>query len=214
MSLIMVLAHNRAADMALGHLFLFLILLPPTALLGSFVYSTLSKRRAELRVPEALLFDAELKPVTTSDNVTVLVDVLVTAEIFDPRTYAAHCRHNIDEGVISTCQTTESQLENFFRSLDLESCLTEQDELSRSIINDLNKVMSKQGTTVTQVQLKSIRQGQDDHSAVVRRGCEVTARERLLPVTNMPALAVIFFMLFLISTLYFGLLFLGYKLKP
>jgi|GEM_PF-4500905 len=173
-------------------------------------------RHAQLRAPEALLFDVKLKPVSTKDKITILADMLISAEIIDPKKYA---HDDIKNGAISTGQTIESLLERFWGSCEFERCLGKQDELCKRIKYDLGKVLVEQNIAVMQVQIKSIMQCQDDQKVFVRRGCvvkEVIADGKFSKKTGIPkgifafscAIAALLVGLLLGIGISFGILFL------
>jgi len=170
MNLTMVLAHSLNYDglIAFGFAIFFFITCVAFAVIIGIVCLVRKKRHAVLRVPEALQFDIELKPVTTKDNVTILADALATVKITEPELFAHDCARNI---AADTGQILEISLEAFLGACELESCLTNQDELSRRIKDNLSTIIDKPGITVTQVQLANIEQIQDNQEVPVRRGC-------------------------------------------
>ena len=98
------------------------------------------------------VLDFPPQPVITKDNVTMSIDSVVFAKIFDPRLYT----YGIENPIAGLQNLSATTLRNIIGSMELDQTLTSRDEINRRMEEILDKATDKWGIKVTRVEVKNI----------------------------------------------------------
>lgn len=98
------------------------------------------------------VLDFPPQPVITKDNVTINIDSVVFARVFDPKLYTYGAESPI-AGLQNLCATT---LRNIIGELELDQTLTSRDQINAKLAAILDEATDPWGLKVTRVELKNI----------------------------------------------------------
>lgn len=106
---------------------------------------------AKLSLKEQVL-DFPPQPVITKDNVTMQIDSVVYARIFEPKLYA----YGVENPMSGLQNLTATTLRNIIGDMELDQTLTSRDEINRQMQIVLDKATDAWGIKVTRVEIKNI----------------------------------------------------------
>ena len=98
------------------------------------------------------VLDFPPQPVITKDNVTMSIDSVVFAKIFDPRLYT----YGIENPIAGLQNLSATTLRNIIGSMELDQTLTSRDEINSKMEAILDEATDKWGIKVTRVEVKNI----------------------------------------------------------
>ncbi len=98
------------------------------------------------------VLDFPPQPVITKDNVTISIDSVVFARVFDPRLYT----YGVESPIAGLQNLSATTLRNIIGELELDQTLTSRDEINRKMEAILDQATDPWGIKVTRVELKNI----------------------------------------------------------
>lgn len=98
------------------------------------------------------VLDFPPQPVITRDNVTMNIDSVVFAKIFDPRLYT----YGVENPIAGLQNLSATTLRNIIGSMELDQTLTSRDEINSKMEAILDEATDKWGIKVTRVEVKNI----------------------------------------------------------
>lgn len=98
------------------------------------------------------VLDFPPQPVITKDNVTMNIDSVVFAKIFDPRLYT----YGVENPIAGLQNLSATTLRNIIGSMELDQTLTSRDEINSKMEAILDEATDKWGIKVTRVEVKNI----------------------------------------------------------
>lgn len=98
------------------------------------------------------VLDFPPQPVITKDNVSVSIDSVVFAKVFDPRLYT----YGVENPIAGLQNLSATTLRNIIGSMELDQTLTSRDKINAQMETILDEATDKWGIKVTRVELKNI----------------------------------------------------------
>ena len=98
------------------------------------------------------VLDFPPQPVITKDNVTISIDSVVFARVFDPRLYT----YGVESPISGLQNLSATTLRNIIGELELDQTLTSRDEINHKMEAILDEATDPWGIKVTRVELKNI----------------------------------------------------------
>ncbi|MBQ1396647.1 MAG: SPFH/Band 7/PHB domain protein [Eubacterium sp.] len=98
------------------------------------------------------VLDFPPQPVITKDNVSVNIDSVVFAKIFDPRLYT----YGVENPISGLQNLSATTLRNIIGSMELDQTLTSRDKINSQLEVILDQATDAWGIKVTRVELKNI----------------------------------------------------------
>ena len=98
------------------------------------------------------VLDFPPQPVITKDNVSVSIDSVVFAKVFDPRLYT----YGVENPIAGLQNLSATTLRNIIGSMELDQTLTSRDKINAQMEAILDEATDKWGIKVTRVELKNI----------------------------------------------------------
>ena len=98
------------------------------------------------------VLDFPPQPVITKDNVSVSIDSVVFAKVFDPRMYT----YGVENPIAGLQNLSATTLRNIIGSMELDQTLTSRDKINAQMESILDEATDKWGIKVTRVELKNI----------------------------------------------------------
>ena len=98
------------------------------------------------------VLDFPPQPVITKDNVTMRIDSVVFAKIFDPKLYT----YGVEDPVFGLQNLSATTLRNIIGDMELDQTLTSRDEINGKLQTILDEATDAWGLKVTRVELKNI----------------------------------------------------------
>jgi len=131
-------------------------------------------KRVDLREQ---VYDFAPQPVITKDNVKIMVDTIVFAQVIDAKLYTYGVANPII-AIESLCATT---LRNIMGELDLDGALTSRDIINSKMRSIIDEATDPWGVKITRVELKSINAPPTIQEAMERQmQAEREKREKIL----------------------------------
>lgn len=91
--------------------------------------------------------------VITKDNVTISIDSVVFAKVFDPKLYT----YGIENAVAGLMNLSATTLRNIIGEMELDQTLTSRDEINAKLEAILDEATDPWGLKVTRVEIKDIK---------------------------------------------------------
>lgn len=98
------------------------------------------------------VLDFPPQPVITKDNVTMDIDAVVFAKVFDARLYT----YGVENPMSGLQNLSATSLRNIIGSMELDQTLISRDNINEKLSDILDKATDKWGIKVTRVELKNI----------------------------------------------------------
>ena len=98
------------------------------------------------------VLDFPPQPVITKDNVTINIDSVVFARVFDPRLYT----YGVESPIAGLQNLSATTLRNIIGELELDQTLTSRDQINAKLAAVLDEATDPWGIKVTRVELKNI----------------------------------------------------------
>ena len=98
------------------------------------------------------VLDFPPQPVITKDNVTINIDSVVFARVFDPRLYT----YGVESPIAGLQNLSATTLRNIIGELELDQTLTSRDQINARLAAVLDEATDPWGIKVTRVELKNI----------------------------------------------------------
>lgn len=98
------------------------------------------------------VLDFPPQPVITKDNVTMMIDSVVFAKVFDPRLYA----YGVESPIAGLQNLSATTLRNIIGEMELDQTLTSRDEINHKMQAILDEATDPWGIKVTRVEIKNI----------------------------------------------------------
>ena len=98
------------------------------------------------------VLDFPPQPVITKDNVTISIDSVVFARVFDPRLYT----YGVDNLILGLQNLSATTLRNIIGEMELDQTLTSRDQINARLAAILDEATDPWGIKVTRVELKNI----------------------------------------------------------
>ena len=98
------------------------------------------------------VLDFPPQPVITKDNVSVSIDSVVFAKVFDPKLYT----YGVENPIAGLQNLSATTLRNIIGSMELDQTLTSRDKINAQMEAILDEATDKWGIKVTRVELKNI----------------------------------------------------------
>lgn len=98
------------------------------------------------------VLDFPPQPVITKDNVSVNIDSVVFAKVFDPRLYT----YGVENPIAGLQNLSATTLRNIIGSMELDQTLTSRDKINSQLEVILDQATDAWGIKVTRVELKNI----------------------------------------------------------
>lgn len=98
------------------------------------------------------VLDFPPQPVITKDNVTMDIDAVVFAKVFDARLYT----YGVENPMSGLQNLSATSLRNIIGSMELDQTLISRDQINEKLSVILDKATDKWGIKVTRVELKNI----------------------------------------------------------
>ena len=98
------------------------------------------------------VLDFPPQPVITKDNVTMRIDSVVFAKVFDPKLYT----YGVEDPVFGLQNLSATTLRNIIGDMELDQTLTSRDEINGKLQTILDEATDAWGLKVTRVELKNI----------------------------------------------------------
>lgn len=98
------------------------------------------------------VLDFPPQPVITKDNVTINIDSVVFARVFDPRLYT----YGVESPISGLQNLSATTLRNIIGELELDQTLTSRDQINAKMAAILDEATDPWGIKVTRVELKNI----------------------------------------------------------
>lgn len=98
------------------------------------------------------VLDFPPQPVITKDNVTMQIDSVVYAKVFDPEKYT----YGVENPIRGLQNLTATTLRNVVGEMELDQTLTSRDEINEKMRTVLDAATDEWGLKVTRVEIKNI----------------------------------------------------------
>lgn len=98
------------------------------------------------------VLDFPPQPVITKDNVTMQIDSVVYAKVFDPEKYS----YGVENPIKGLQNLTATTLRNVVGEMELDQTLTSRDQINEKMRNVLDAATDEWGLKVTRVEIKNI----------------------------------------------------------
>ena len=98
------------------------------------------------------VLDFPPQPVITKDNVTMRIDSVVFAKVFDPKLYT----YGVEDPIFGLQNLSATTLRNIIGDMELDQTLTSRDEINGRLQTILDEATDAWGLKVTRVELKTI----------------------------------------------------------
>ena len=98
------------------------------------------------------VLDFPPQPVITKDNVTINIDSVVFARVFDPRLYT----YGVESPIAGLQNLSATTLRNIIGEMELDQTLTSRDQINARLAAVLDEATDPWGIKVTRVELKNI----------------------------------------------------------
>ena len=98
------------------------------------------------------VLDFEPQPVITKDNVTMQIDSVVFARVFDPRLYT----YGVESPIAGLQNLSATTLRNIIGDMELDQTLTSRDTINARMQSILDEATDPWGIKVTRVEIKNI----------------------------------------------------------
>ncbi len=98
------------------------------------------------------VLDFPPQPVITKDNVTINIDSVVFARVFDPKLYT----YGVESPIAGLQNLSATTLRNIIGELELDQTLTSRDQINARLAAVLDEATDPWGIKVTRVELKNI----------------------------------------------------------
>ena len=98
------------------------------------------------------MLDFPPQPVITKDNVTMRIDSVVFAKVFDPKLYT----YGVEDPIFGLQNLSATTLRNIIGDMELDQTLTSRDEINGRLQTILDEATDAWGLKVTRVELKNI----------------------------------------------------------
>ena len=98
------------------------------------------------------VLDFPPQPVITKDNVTINIDSVVFARVFDPRLYT----YGVESPISGLQNLSATTLRNIIGEMELDQTLTSRDQINARLAAVLDEATDPWGIKVTRVELKNI----------------------------------------------------------
>ncbi len=98
------------------------------------------------------VLDFPPQPVITKDNVTMRIDSVVFAKVFDPKLYT----YGVEDPIFGLQNLSATTLRNIIGDMELDQTLTSRDEINGRLQTILDEATDAWGIKVTRVELKNI----------------------------------------------------------
>lgn len=98
------------------------------------------------------VLDFPPQPVITKDNVTMRIDSVVFAKVFDPKLYT----YGVEDPIFGLQNLSATTLRNIIGDMELDQTLTSRDEINGRLQTILDEATDAWGLKVTRVELKNI----------------------------------------------------------
>ena len=99
------------------------------------------------------VYDFPPQDVITKDNVTIKIDSVVYASVFDPRGYT----YEIDNPILGLQNLTATTLRAIIGSMELDQTLSSRSEINSQMKDILDKATDEWGIKVSRVEVKNIK---------------------------------------------------------
>lgn len=99
------------------------------------------------------VYDFPPQDVITKDNVTISIDSVVYASVFDPEKYA----YNIDNPILGLQNLTATTLRSIIGSMELDQTLSSRSTINTQMRDVLDKATDEWGIEVSRVEVKNIK---------------------------------------------------------
>lgn len=111
------------------------------------------------------VLDFPPQPVITKDNVTMNIDSVVFAKIFDPKLYT----YGVENPIAGLQNLSATTLRNIIGSMELDQTLTSRDSINAQLEAILDEATDKWGIKVTRVELKNIKPPQEIEEVMTKQ---------------------------------------------
>ena len=98
------------------------------------------------------VLDFPPQPVITKDNVTINIDSVVFARVFDPKLYT----YGVESPIAGLQNLSATTLRNIIGEMELDQTLTSRDQINARLAAVLDEATDPWGIKVTRVELKNI----------------------------------------------------------
>ena len=98
------------------------------------------------------VLDFPPQPVITKDNVSMDIDAVIFAKVFDPRLYT----YGVEDPIRGLQNLSATTLRNIIGDMELDQTLTSRDQINAQMKKILDEATDPWGLTVTRVELKNI----------------------------------------------------------
>jgi len=123
------------------------------------------------------VYDFAPQPVITKDNVTVMVDTIVFAQVFDAQKYA----YGVVNPVLAIEKLCATAIRNIFGEKDLDETLTSREYINTKMREAIDMATDPWGIKVTRVELRGIEPPQAIKEAMEKQmRAERERREKIL----------------------------------
>ena len=116
-----------------------------------FKLPLIDRVRAKVSLKEQVA-DFPPQPVITKDNVTINIDSVVFARVFDPRLYT----YGVESPIAGLQNLSATTLRNIIGEMELDQTLTSRDQINARLAAVLDEATDPWGIKVTRVELKNI----------------------------------------------------------
>lgn len=98
------------------------------------------------------VLDFPPQPVITKDNVTIQIDSVIFARVFDPKLYT----YGIDNPIAGLQNLTATTLRSVIGEMELDQTLTSREEINASMLKSLDVATDPWGLRLVRVEVKNI----------------------------------------------------------
>lgn len=98
------------------------------------------------------VLDFPPQPVITKDNVTMQIDSVIFAKVFDPKLYT----YGIDDPIAGLQNLTATTLRSVIGEMELDSTLTSREEINAQMLKSLDLATDPWGLRLVRVEVKNI----------------------------------------------------------
>lgn len=126
------------------------------------------------------VYDFPPQDVITKDNVSMGIDSVVYASVFDPKRYT----YNIDNPTLGLQSLTATTLRSIIGSLELDQTLSSRAEINRQMREVLDKATDEWGIKVSRVEVKNIKPPEEIEEVMTKQmRAERERRQTVLEAT-------------------------------
>ena len=126
------------------------------------------------------VYDFPPQDVITKDNVSMGIDSVVYASVFDPERYT----YNIDNPTLGLQSLTATTLRSIIGSLELDQTLSSRAEINRQMREVLDKATDEWGIKVSRVEVKNIKPPEEIEEVMTKQmRAERERRQTVLEAT-------------------------------